>query len=181
LLLLPSLEVYAVTFSFIVVVWLFVYSFQEVVGRQDIIGSTLVLAASACVALLPFTSSTFAKYPDSAFAGHFFVLDILGIVTIYILYNEYAIRRLVPHVVDRRLLRTYSLTIWFAAVYIAFVDVVVVPYWPAWILRAVITGFVYGYISVLLLHSRFVQEHDRVRAVRTPAAKTISVRRTDVL
>jgi uncharacterized membrane protein len=166
LMLLPSLAVYAVTFAFIVVVWLFVYSFQEVVATQDIIGSTLVLAASACVALLPFTSSTYAKYPNAQIAAHFFVLDILAIVTVYIFYNEYAIRNLIPRVVDRRLLRTYSLTIWVAAIYIALVDVIVVPYRPSWILGAVIAGFVYGYIAVFLLHSRFVKEHERVHAGR---------------
>jgi uncharacterized membrane protein len=94
--LVPSLDVYAVTFAFIVVVWLYVYSFQEVVTRQDIVGATLVLAASAGVALLPFTSSTFARYPSSQIAGHFFVLNIVTIVVIYIVYDEYAIHRLIP-------------------------------------------------------------------------------------
>lgn len=163
--LLPALGVYAVTFAFIVVVWLFVYSFQEVVTRQDIIGATLVLSASACVALLPFTSSTFAQYPTSQIVAHFFVFNILAIVAFYIAYNEYAIRRLIPSTVDRRLLRTYSLVIWLAEIYVAMVDVAIVPYRPSWILAAVAAGFVYGYICVLLLHSRFVVEHERIHAV----------------
>lgn len=162
---LPSLGVYAVTFAFIVVVWLFVYSFQEVVTRQDIIGATLVLAASAGVALLPFTSSTFAKYPNAQIAGQFFVLNIIAIVAIYIAYNAYAIRKLVPRMVDRRLLRTYVLVIWLAEAYMVLVDIFIVQYRPSWILAAVIAGFVYGYISLLMLHSHFVTEHDRIRAV----------------
>ncbi len=169
--LLPAFGVYAVTFAFIVVVWLFVYSFQEVVTRQDIVGATLVLGASAFVALLPITSSTFAKYPDSQIVAHFFVFDILTIVAIYIAYNAYAIRNLIPRTVDRRLLRTYSLVIWLAEIYIALIDVAIVPYRPSWILAAVAAGFVYGYICVLTLHSRFVAEHDRIHAVGAAAAE----------
>lgn len=161
---LPSLGVYAVTFAFIGVVWLFVYSFQEVITRQDVIGATLVLGASACVALLPFTSSAFAKYPDTQIAGHFFVWNIIAVVGIYIAYNEYAIRKLIPHMVDQRLLRTYAIMIWLGEIYIVLVDAVIVKYQPSWILPAVAAGFMYGYISVLILHSRFVIEHDRVRA-----------------
>lgn len=163
--LLPALGVYAVTFAFIVVVWLFVYSFQEVIARQDIIGATLVLAASGCVALLPFTSSTFANYPTSQTAGHFFVLDILAIVAIYIAYNQYAIMNLIPRVVDRALLRSYSIIIWIAGVYIALVEIFIVPYRPTWILAMVTAGFIYAYVFVFLLHARFVAEHDRVRAI----------------
>jgi len=163
----PSLAVYAVTFAFIVVVWLFVYSFQEVVPRQDVIGATLVLAASACVALLPFTSSTFAKYPNTQIAGHFFVLNIIAIVAVYILYNAYAIRRLIPRTVDRRLLRTYALVIWLAELYIVLVYIFIVQFRPSWILAAVTAGFVYGYISVFMLHTRFATEHDRIRALAT--------------
>ena len=160
---LPSLGVYAVTFAFIVVVWLYVYSFQEVVMRQDIVGATLVLSASAGVALLPFTSSTFARYPNAQVAAHFFVFNLIAIVAIYIIYNEYAIRKLIPPVVDRRLLRTYKLIIWLAEIYMVVVDAVVVPNRPSWILAAVAAGFVYAYIWLLMLHSRFVAEHDRIR------------------
>jgi uncharacterized membrane protein len=160
--LVPSLDVYAVTFAFIVVVWLYVYSFQEVVTRQDIVGATLVLAASAGVALLPFTSSTFARYPSSQIAGHFFVLNIVTIVVIYIVYDEYAIHRLIPQVVDRRLLKIYSTIIWMAAIYIAFVDALIVPYRPSWILPAVAAGFVYAYVCIFILHGRFVAEQDRI-------------------
>jgi len=146
------------------VVWLFVYSFQEVITRQDIIGSTLVLLATACVALLPFTSSTFAKYPYASIAAHFFVVNILVIVAIYIVYNHYAISRLIPPVVDRRLLRTYAMIVWSAEIYMLLVQLILVPYRPSWILGAVIVGFVYGYVCVFLLHKRFVAEHERARA-----------------
>ena len=172
---LPALGVYAVTFAFIGVVWLFVYSFQEVITRQDVIGSTLVLAASACVALLPFTSSTLAKYPNTQIAGHFFVLNIIAVVAIYIVYNDYAIRKLVPQTVDRQLLRTYVLMIWLAEIYIALVDVVIVQYRPSWILPAVAAGFVYGYISVWALHARFVAEHDRIHATEAAAVDDLDL------
>lgn len=76
-----------------------------------------------------------------------------------------AIRRLIPPSVDRRLLRTYSLVIWLAEIYIALVDVAIVPFHPSWILAAVAAGFLYGYICVLTLHSRFVAEHERIHAV----------------
>lgn len=172
--LLPALGVYAVTFAFIVVVWLFVYSFQEVVARQDMIGATLVLSASACVALLPFTSSTFAKYPGVPTVAHFFVLNIIAIVAVYIAYNEYAIRKLIPPEVDRRLLRTYSLVVWLAEIYLALVELAIVPYRPSWILAAVAAGFVYGYICVLTLHARFVAEHERIHAVGAAASVSAS-------
>lgn len=168
---LPALGVYAVTFAFIVVVWLFVYSFQEVIVRQDMIGATLALAASAGVALMPFTSSTFAKYPREPIAGHFFVLNIIAIVAIYIVYNQYAIRKLVPRTVDRRLLRTYELVIWLGEIYVVLVNIVIVRYRPSWILAAVAAGFLYAYICVLMLHSRFVAENERLRAVRAAAAQ----------
>jgi uncharacterized membrane protein len=165
--LLPSLGVYAVTFAFIVVVWLFVYSFQEVIARQDIIGATLALSATAGVALLPFTSSTFARYPDGLMTGHFFLFNLIAIVAIYIAYNAYAIWKLVPRTVDRRLLRTYSRIIWLAEIYIIIVDIAVVPYRPTWILAAVSAGFVYAYACLLVLHPRFVMEHDRVYEQRS--------------
>jgi uncharacterized membrane protein len=161
---LPALGVYAVTFAFIVVVWLFVYTFQEVIVRQDMIGATLALAASGGVALLPFTSSTYARYPSAQIAGHLFVLNVIAIVTIYVVYNRYAIRKLVPRTVDRRLLRTYELVIWLAEIYIALVDIVIAQYRPSWILTAVAAGFVYAYICVLTLHSRFVAENARLAA-----------------
>lgn len=163
--LLPALGVYATTFAFIAVVWLFVYSYQEVVGRQDIIGSTLVLVASAGVALLPFTSSTFAKYPLDRLTGHFFVLNIAAIVLAYAGYIEYANRRLIPRGVDRRLLRIVALIVWFALFYIVLVDALVVSYRPTWILPSVIIGFLYAYVCVFMLHRRFAREHERVRSM----------------
>lgn len=172
---LPSLGVYAVTFAFIVIVWLYVYSFQEVITRQDIVGASLVLSASACVALLPFTSSTFARYPNAQLAGHFFVFNLIAIVAIYIVYNEYADHKLIPRIVDRRLLRTYKAIIWLAEIYMVIVDAVVVPYQPSWILPAVTVAFVYAYSSLLMLHSRFVRQHERIRAhaagVKAPATR----------
>jgi uncharacterized membrane protein len=164
--LLPALAVYATTFAFIGVVWLFVYSYQELVLRQDIAGSTLVLTASACVALLPFTSSTFAQYPREQIAGHFFVLNIIAIVLAYAVYIEYANRRLIPHTVEHRLLRTVALIVWMCVVYIALVDVLVAPYLPAWILPAVIAGFLYAYVCVFALHRRFAAEQEHVRSLQ---------------
>jgi len=165
--LLPALGVYGVTFAFVGIVWLFVYSYQEVVTRQDIVGSTLVVAASGSVALLPFTSSTFANYSNSQVAGHFFILNICLIVAIYAVYIEYANRRLIPPDVDRRLLRTVAVIVWVSFIYIALIDLTIVPSRPQWILPAVMAGYLYAYVSVFILHSRFVAEHDRVRRIES--------------
>jgi uncharacterized membrane protein len=166
--LLPALGVYAVTFAFISVVWLFVYSYQEVVTRQDIVGSTLLLGASACIVLLPFTSSTFANYPSESIAGHLFILNITAIVAIYAMYIEYANRRLIPDSVDQRLLRAVALIVWIAVAYIVLVNVAVVAYRPDWILPAVTIGFLYAYTCVFVLHRRFAAEHEHVRLLRGP-------------
>lgn len=164
--LLPALWVYAVTFAFIGVVWLFVYSYQELVPRQDIAGSTVLLTASACIALLPFSSSTFANYPIEQVAGQLFVGNILAIVLMYAVYIEYANRKLIPHTVDPQLLRTVALVVWVSLAYIFFVDVAIVPYRPGWILPAVTAGFVYAYVCVFVLHRRFAAAHAHLRALR---------------
>lgn len=171
--LLPALSVYATTFAFIGVVWLFVYSYQEVVTRQDIVGSSLLLLASACVALLPFTSSTFANYPNEQLAGHFFVLNIVVTVAVYAIYIEYANRRLIPQSVERRLIRSVGLIVWLAVIYIAVVDLAIVPNRPGWILPAVIAGFLYAYTCVFVLHARFVAEHEHVRSLLSASAPRI--------
>jgi len=163
--LLPALGVYAVTFAFIIVVWLYVYSFQEVVIRQDLVGSTLALAASACVALLPFTSSTFANYPDVLMAGHFFVRNILAIIFVYLVYVTYAKQRLIPKTVEQRLPRAVTVSMWLSLIYIAIIDIVCVPYHPTWILPAVVAGFAYAYSTIFVLHSRFVAAHEHVRSI----------------
>lgn len=61
-------------------------------------GASSRTTASAGVALLPFTSSTFAKYSDNQLAGQFFILNIIAVVAAYAAYIEYANRRLTPHV-----------------------------------------------------------------------------------
>ena len=75
--LLPAIAVYGATFAMVAVVWLFVYSFQEVVSKQDIPGTSLLLLACSFVVLLPFTSSTFARYPYEPMSVAAFVANVL--------------------------------------------------------------------------------------------------------
>jgi uncharacterized membrane protein len=153
--LLPAIAVYAATFAMVAVVWLFVYSFQEIVSKQDIPGTSLLLLACSFVVLLPFTSSTFARYPSERTSVAAFVGNVLSMVLIYTVYVEYASRRLVPKTVDRGLLRTLRYFLWsevgFGALAILFLSRPVVT------LLWLVIAFIGGYIVLLILHQRFLQ------------------------
>ena len=152
--LLPAIAVYAATFAIVAVVWLFVYSFQEIVSKQDIPGTSLLLLACSFVVLLPFTSSTFARYPYDAISGAAFLANVVAMVLVYTVYVEYASRRLIPRAVDRGFLRRLRVFLWtevaFGALAMLFLSrPVVTLLWLA-------IAFIGGYMVLLLLHRDFV-------------------------
>ena len=153
--LLPAIAVYGATFAIVAVVWLFVYSFQEIVSKQDIPGTSLLLVACSFVVLLPFTSSTFARYPYEPTSVGAFVANVVLMVLVYAAYVEYACRRLVSAAVDRGLLRTLRHFLWlevaFGALALLFLSRPLVTL--LWLVSAVIGG----YVVLLILHKRFLQ------------------------
>jgi uncharacterized membrane protein len=164
--LLPAIAVYAATFAIVAVVWLYVYSFQELVSKQDIPATSLLLVACSFVVLLPFTSSTFARYPYEPISAGAFVANVLLVVLAYTVYVEYASRRLVPMAVDRGFLRTLRHFLWtevaFGALAILLLSRPVVTL--LWLVIAVIGG----YIVLLLLHKRFLEATIAAEGVQDP-------------
>jgi TMEM175 potassium channel family protein len=167
--LVPAIAVFAAAFVIIGVVWLFVYSFEEMVPKLDIPGASLLLLACAFVVLLPFTSAAFAHYAHERISEFAFVANILLVVATYTVYAEYAARRLIPSTVDRGFLRTVRHFLWLQVVLSAAAGV----FWsqPKVLLLWCFGSFTAAYIVLLTLHDRFVQasraaEHAPVASAR---------------
>jgi uncharacterized membrane protein len=150
-----AIEVYGATFIIIGVVWLFVYSFEEIVPKLDIPGASLLLLACAFVVLLPFTSAAFASYPRERVTVFAFISDIVLIVATYTAYTEYATRRLIPTGVDRGFLRTVRRFLWLQLA----VSAVAYVFWsePQAIVLWLVAIFVAAYVVLLVLYTHFVR------------------------
>jgi uncharacterized membrane protein len=178
--LMPAIGVYATTFAIIAVIWLYVYSFQEIVPKQDIPAASLLLLACSFIVLLPFTSSTYARYfwePLTVFA---FASNVTLLVVVYAFYVEYASRKLIPRTVDQRFLRTVKYLLWLEVA--SGVASTVFCFWPLVTLLWLIFGVAAAYVSLVILHERFATAaviaqtgasvmHRTVRGSPTPTSR----------
>ena len=179
----PRFWTFFLTFAFIAVVWIYLQHFQHMMLRYDLVTITLSLFASAGIVLLPFTSSTAAGYPTESAAQRLFAFNFGAIIAIYGVNTLYSIRRDIPSVVDRGLLRAFALTVWACFVYVGVFVPILVTYAPEWGMRAVGVMVIGAYVGICLMHPHFstayeaILEHDELARFqsRSPTDRKLSV------
>jgi uncharacterized membrane protein len=153
--LVPHFQAYVLSFTFIAIVWIYLQHFQHMLLRYDLVTITISLLASGGIVLLPFTSSTAARYPASPSAQRLFAFNFAGIVFLYGINTVYSIWRDIPAVVNRRLLATFAVVVWSCFAYLAIVVPILVTFRPTWGVSAVSALVVVAYVALWLMHPHF--------------------------
>lgn len=160
----PKVLVYAATFAFVIAIWLYTYNYQELVVKHDTISSLLCLAAAGSVALLPFTSGTFASHLHGPSAAILLSINLGLTAFVYGLTVEYCNRTLIPGVVDKMLLRRVANICWA----FAFADLALFPaaivVWPFVTVAGIAIELVIAYAIIFRLHPEMVRAGETIRS-----------------
>ncbi|HEV2261561.1 MAG TPA: TMEM175 family protein [Candidatus Rubrimentiphilum sp.] len=111
---LPQIGVYAIAFSTVALLWVCHHYYAALVKGTDFGHVMLNLAPLMLVALIPFTASVMAGYPQSSWAVAVFTLNAALICFLYVLNWQHCRKKLVPASIDRELLDRMSTTAWLS-------------------------------------------------------------------
>lgn len=159
----PKVLVYAATFAFVIAIWLYTYNYQELLVKHDTMSSLLCLGGAGSVALLPFTSGTFASHVGAPAAAILLSLNLGLAAAIYGVTVEYCNRTLIPEVVDAALLRLVANVCWAFAVTDLIVFPVTIVLWPFVTVAGIAAELTIAYVIIVRLHRPMARAAETIR------------------